>query len=286
MLPDCVLPRPVPVTPPTALVRLRMVWAVSAAHRPSVHIPPKHADPLRHRSPGMQSWHPEDGGPQSTSCSDPSSSRLSQRGAWQMPSTHCPVHCADDEHDTPGPHSSHRPPPQSPPGASSAWAMPSEQVGAAHTPPEQDLDEQSDPTKHTLPTEHRWQPEVPPQSVPVSPPLRRPSKQVGRSQTPALALQCPESQSRSRAQLASGAQGWHVAPPPSTQVSFPSCLPLLQDGGATHLPPEHSPDSQSSWESHLAPTLHLPQDALGSSLTGPTMPQSTSVSATAFQMPS
>ena len=84
---------------------------------------------------------------------------------------HWPVHWDEDEQDTPGPHKAHLPPPQSPPGASSACAIPSEHDGAAQKPAVHDLETQSDPREQGLPTEQRLHPEDPPQSIPASPPF-------------------------------------------------------------------------------------------------------------------
>ena len=256
-----------------------------AAQRPSVQVPPRQAEPLWHSWPAVHLGQPELSGPQSTSCSAPSSTRLSHLGAWHTPATHWPSHWSDVAQDTPAVQSEHRGPPQSPPGASSTCAMPSEQVGWAQKPPEHDRDAQSVPAEHRLPAGQRAHPESPPQSTPVSLPLRLPSLHDGRSHTRASGLHTPEPQSLSLSQPSKSAQGGQSGPPPSVHVSLPSVTWLKHDGSDAHAPPKHEPDRQSASALHRAPTGQPGQPTVAFPPPGAD-PQSTSLSAAGLNTPS
>ena len=203
-------------------VRLRIVASVSAVQTPEVHLPLTHALSVVHLAPGEQRGQPEAGAPQSVSCSSPSLALFVQ---WE-----------EEEHETPGAQRAHRGPPQSPPGASSACAIPSEQEGAAQKPLWHDLLVQSDPAWHLAPTLQRWHLPAPPQSISTSTPLRTPSEQVAARHVLFEALHTPEEQSAPRVHPLPIPQGEQMSPPPSTQVSCPFLTPSEQVACGTHSP--------------------------------------------------
>jgi hypothetical protein len=162
--------------------------------------------------------------------------------------------------------------------------MPSEQDGAAQKPFWQERLEQSDPMAHLAPTLHRWHLPAPPQSTSTSTPLRTPSEHVAAMHVLFVALHTPDRQSEAREHPLPTPQGEHKSPPPSTHVSCPFLTPSEHVACGTHTPATHVPEWQSSPASHRCPTRQGPHWPAAGAVAA--VPQSTSVSATGFRMPS
>jgi hypothetical protein len=156
--------------------------------------------------------------PQSTSVSSLSLAPLEQLVAAQLFEVHCKLKQSEFAvQDLPSLQTEQVEPPQST-SVSSWFLMPSLQVGATHTPFEQDKDEQSDPVEHCLPIAHLEEPRqlAPPQSTSVSPKFLIPS---AHAVTQTLFTQVFSRQSNDVVQLLPFAHLSQTFPPQSTSVS-------------------------------------------------------------------